>query len=355
MRQFFFTHVWNDILTRINKVSKILQKPTLTLATTVTLLSSLTTFISKKRDSFDKYLTSAETAIGFKFEDCEKKRTIKRSLKIEFFDNPLTPESVHSEKEKLKIDVFLPMIDAIYINLRDRSSKYDIVAKRFGFLEEIITLKENDLEAACSTLAEKYEHDISSNELFEECIHLKCFLEEDKDLEQLLLKTDYEDESEDKKDGPDSTTQLFNLEDHRQEEIDVDDPIPEVRQELDCNQENYFELAPDEDELYLPTTSSRKLNLKTTYKYLHDNGLFSAFPNIEVILRILLCMMVSNASAERTFSKLKLVKSYSRSTMKQDRLNSLSILSIENDILRRLDLGNMIDDFAAVKCRKKSF
>nr|XP_022903898.1 uncharacterized protein LOC111416177 [Onthophagus taurus] len=145
----------------------------------MTLLSSLTTFISKKRDSFDKYLTSAETAIGFKFEDSERKRTVKRSLKIAFFDNPLTPESVHSEKEKLKIDVFLPMIDAIYINLRDRSSKYDIVAKRFGFLEEIITLKEKDgrLEVACSTLAEKYEHDISSNELFEECVHLKCFLE----------------------------------------------------------------------------------------------------------------------------------------------------------------------------------
>ncbi|XP_012844359.1 PREDICTED: zinc finger MYM-type protein 1-like [Erythranthe guttata] len=39
------------------------------------------------------------------------------------------------------------------------------------------------------------------------------------------------------------------------------------------------------------------------------------------------------ASAERTFSKLKLIKSYLRSTMSQERLNGLAMLSIEKDMV----------------------
>lgn len=52
----FLTLVWNDILTRINKVNKVLQKPTLTLSTTVAVLNSLTEYVNKKRDSFEVYL-----------------------------------------------------------------------------------------------------------------------------------------------------------------------------------------------------------------------------------------------------------------------------------------------------------
>ncbi|KAM4115680.1 hypothetical protein ACJW30_04G169000 [Castanea mollissima] len=43
------------------------------------------------------------------------------------------------------------------------------------------------------------------------------------------------------------------------------------------------------------------------------------------------------ASAERSFSKLKLIKSYLRSTMSQERLSGLAILSIEKEILAELE------------------
>ena len=43
------------------------------------------------------------------------------------------------------------------------------------------------------------------------------------------------------------------------------------------------------------------------------------------------------AFAERNFSKLKLIKSYLRSTMSQKRLSKLAILSIENEILTELE------------------
>jgi hypothetical protein len=48
-------------------------------------------------------------------------------------------------------------------------------------------------------------------------------------------------------------------------------------------------------------------------------------------------LMVTNCSGERSFSRLKRIKSDLRSTMSQERLSGLSILCIENDKLRLLD------------------
>ncbi|KAK7170655.1 hypothetical protein R3I94_000757 [Phoxinus phoxinus] len=66
---------------------------------------------------------------------------------------------------------------------------------------------------------------------------------------------------------------------------------------------------------------------------------------------IFLTIPVTVASAERSFSKLKLIKSYLRSSMGQSRLSGLAILSIENARARYLDLY-MIDSFAQRKARK---
>ena len=67
------------------------------------------------------------------------------------------------------------------------------------------------------------------------------------------------------------------------------------------------------------------------------------------------CMMVSNCTGERSFSKLKRLKSYLRSTMGQKRLTALSIMSIEWEILHSLDFSKLANDFAAAKARKIPF
>ena len=77
------------------------------------------------------------------------------------------------------------------------------------------------------------------------------------------------------------------------------------------------------------------------------------FPNIEIALRIYLSLMVSNCSGERSFSKLKRIKNELRNRIGQDRLNSLSIMSIESDVLRQLDFSQIIMDFSHLKSRKK--
>ena len=58
------------------------------------------------------------------------------------------------------------------------------------------------------------------------------------------------------------------------------------------------------------------------------------------------------AGGERAFSKLKLIKIYLRSTMSQDRLCSLAMLSIESQLARKLDFKDLISDFACKKARR---
>jgi hypothetical protein len=98
-----------------------------------------------------------------------------------------------------------------------------------------------------------------------------------------------------------------------------------------------------------PDTSSRPLN---ALKYLAKFSLFDVFPNLWIALRILLTLPVSVASGERSFSRLKLIKNYLRSTMGQSRLNELGLLSIENDVARRIDFTDVISSFAKGKSRK---
>nr|KYP32620.1 hypothetical protein KK1_046639 [Cajanus cajan] len=65
-----------------------------------------------------------------------------------------------------------------------------------------------------------------------------------------------------------------------------------------------------------------------------------SFPNAYIAYRILLILHVTVVTAERSFLKLKLIKSYLRSTILQDRLNMLTILSIESEMLELLDYKN---------------
>lgn len=64
--------------------------------------------------------------------------------------------------------------------------------------------------------------------------------------------------------------------------------------------------------------------------------------------------MLTNVSAERSFSQLKRIKNPYRTTMGQERLDSLSLLCIEADVLRSVDFDDVIKDFAFAKSRKRT-
>jgi len=58
------------------------------------------------------------------------------------------------------------------------------------------------------------------------------------------------------------------------------------------------------------------------------------------------------ASAERFFSKIKLVKNYLRSAISQTRLVDLARLNIESSIARKVDFDSVIRNFANKNTRK---
>ncbi|EAY87545.1 hypothetical protein OsI_08956 [Oryza sativa Indica Group] len=76
------------------------------------------------------------------------------------------------------------------------------------------------------------------------------------------------------------------------------------------------------------------------------------YPNATVAYRILLTIPVTVASAERSFSKLKLLKSYLRSTMTQERLNGLATIALEKDILEKINYEDIIEDFISRNTRR---
>lgn len=64
------------------------------------------------------------------------------------------------------------------------------------------------------------------------------------------------------------------------------------------------------------------------------------------LCKIAVVIPVSSASCERSFSTLRIIKNYLRSTMTESRLSNLALLSIENKRTKALDLDTFVRRFA---------
>ena len=86
------------------------------------------------------------------------------------------------------------------------------------------------------------------------------------------------------------------------------------------------------------------------YRIIRGEG--NCYSNFVILIKLALSLPVTSCSAERSFSKLKIVKSRLRTTMNQDRLNSLMIMSSESDIREKLDLNVLIEKFSSASARR---
>ena len=66
----------------------------------------------------------------------------------------------------------------------------------------------------------------------------------------------------------------------------------------------------------------------------------------------ILMLTVSVATGKRSFSKLKLIKSYMRSSMALDPLSCLSLISIEHETVEKIDFDEVCSNVASVKAQK---
>ena len=94
-------------------------------------------------------------------------------------------------------------------------------------------------------------------------------------------------------------------------------------------------------------TLAKKTMDSTTDVFKELIPLKEAFPTLHRILQIALTICVSSASCERSFFALKRIKTYLRSTMQEERLVNLAVLSVEREISQTLNLEDVIDRFCA--------
>ena len=87
-----------------------------------------------------------------------------------------------------------------------------------------------------------------------------------------------------------------------------------------------------------------------------DNNVRSLFPNFLCLLRLLLVRPASSVECERSFSALRRLKTWLRSTMSQTRLNSAAILNVHQTYTDNIDLEALVSEFATRNdWRKKTF
>ena len=80
---------------------------------------------------------------------------------------------------------------------------------------------------------------------------------------------------------------------------------------------------------------------------------FEGYSNIKEALKILATLPVTSCECERSFSSLKLLKSFNRSTMVTDRLNGLALVYIHQD--KEPNVERILKKFSLMKDRRFKF
>jgi hypothetical protein len=208
------------------------------------------------------------------------------------------PNASQSAHDSFRIKYFLPVVDQAIASLTTRFEQYKSYNKIFGFLftsKSLRLLDDKSLRSSCccleTALKKGKKLDIDGNEL----------------------------------------------------NSDIDGN--EIKSDIDGN-ELYVELKLLQN--FIPTENLGPADILNFLKR------SDCFPNATIAYRILLTIPVTVASAERSFSKLKLLKSYLRSTMTQERLSGLAMIAIENDILEKVSYEDLIEDFISRNARRMS-
>ena len=103
---------------------------------------------------------------------------------------------------------------------------------------------------------------------------------------------------------------------------------------------------------------SERKNAATMVRRMFENGVHEVLPLVYKVFLILATIPATSCSAERSFSALRRLKTYLRSTMGQKRLNSTALINVErayaNSALKN-DMEKIIDIFGQRHNRQSYF
>lgn len=93
--------------------------------------------------------------------------------------------------------------------------------------------------------------------------------------------------------------------------------------------------------------NSEDLRVKTQAQLLKSVVSQENYQNIYVLLNIFLTIPISSATCERSFSCMRRIKTYIRSTMTQTRFSDLAILNIERELSNKINNDDILREFSS--------
>ena len=138
--------------------------------------------------------------------------------------------------------------------------------------------------------------------------------------------------------------------------------------DLEVEARNFFNKFSDN---VSPLFPSQMLSIKTPFRgkiaglnsakemasflSVENASLATTYPDVCTGYMMYMIVLVTVFTAERSFSELQLIKNFLRSSMSQERLSSLALLSIQNEQAKYLDFRKAIQQFTSANARRKNF
>lgn len=303
-------HIIADIFTVTLPISKVLQSISLDKAMAATTIEHAISKLKLKRENAETVFASIYAEAMEVIEDLD-------------MDPPVLPRkhinTVKTAEQHIRINVFIPFVDNIINDLIDR------------FDQNYLDLFDlNTLLPVCF-----FKLPFAVSEQKKENGFIK--VEFNSDIDAHLKYTETE-----------TVTQVTNI------TANVSKPL-NIRQSKPCLKafEKLLKAEVESWQLYWKEFVIKEKKLPVKIEIVLDHCDSTAFEHINECLSILSVWPVSIATAERTFSTLRRLKTWIRSTTKQQRLNGLALMHMNRDI--NLNVADVIDVFAQKKSRKLDF
>lgn len=310
-------NVFKKIFDYVEPVSRALQAHNIDILTAIDFLKKSEMNISNLRcDSIfqNLYDTVKTTAQDLNFE-IELNLPTKRQRRVpRQSDETNSDDPINNPVVSYKVNTYFIIIDKVLTELKKRFQDNTIdIAKDLALLSpKLIYAMRKELSIptdAFSSICENYKQFLNKDDILREYIQ--------------FIKSNAEiTVSEKLPDFLHTTNSSF------EEESSCDE----------SNQDN------ETDNDLTTKTIQYSGSLLIMYKFFLLKGLKSVFPNLYQVIQIGVTLPISSASTERSFSKLKIVKTRLRSTMTQNRLEDLLIISCESDI--SVQTENVVNNFA---------
>jgi len=78
----------------------------------------------------------------------------------------------------------------------------------------------------------------------------------------------------------------------------------------------------------------------------------NTFPNIYKLFQVALTIPIGSATCERSFSCMRRIKNWLRTSMEQDRFSNLAILNIERDMSNNINNNDILEKYNKIKNRR---